>query len=64
MLEIVDPAIHHLIEASNSLRKWDRTGLLRNDLDFLFESFPAFLGDAQAILTFVTFLVTGHKSVS
>ena len=64
MFEVVDPAIHQVIEASNSLDQWYRAGLLGNDFDFLFESFPAFLGDAQAVLAFVPFLVAGHESVS
>ena len=64
MFEVVDPAIHQVIEASNSLNQRYRAGLLRDDFDFLFKSFPAFLGDAQAVFAFVPLFVAGHKSVS
>ena len=64
MFEVVHPAIHQVIEASNSLHQWYRAGLLRDHFDFLFESFPAFLGDAQAVFAFVSLFVAGHKAVS
>ena len=64
MFEVVDPAIHQMIEASNSLLKRYRTGLLGDDFDFLFESFPAFLSDAQAVFALVSLFVRRHKTVS